>query len=170
MSASKLPPPGLRPFLPADVPALADLFRESIFELTGDDYGPAQQAEWAATADDEERFAARLEKALTLVATIAGEPVAFVSLKGADTIDMLYVLPSAARQGLATMLLDAIEKLAVARGAARLRVDASDTARDLFERRGFKPQQRNSVPLGAEWLANTTMEKALGAPAKSPPR
>ena len=161
--ASKLPPPGLRPYLPADTPALADIFRESIHELTGDDYSPGQQAEWAGRADDEEAFAARLAGELTLVATIAGEPVAFASLKGTDVIDMLYVLPSASRQGLASLLLDALEKLAAARGARRLSVDASDTARDLFDRRGYKPQRRNTVPLGAEWIANTTMEKALDA-------
>jgi putative acetyltransferase len=160
---SSLPPPGLRPYLPADAPVLADLFRESIAELTGDDYSPDQQAEWAATADDEEEFGARLAAALTLVATIAGEPVAFVSLKGKDVVDMLYVLPSAAGQGLGTMLLGAIEKLAAARGAQRLTVDASDAARDFFERRGFRAQRRNTVPLGGEWLANTTMEKALDA-------
>ena len=28
----------LRPYLPADAPALADLFRASIAELTGEDY------------------------------------------------------------------------------------------------------------------------------------
>jgi putative acetyltransferase len=160
---SSLPSPGLRPYLPADAPVLADLFRESILELTGEDYDPDQQAEWAATADDEEAFGARLAGALTLVATVAGEPVGFASLKGADHIDMLYVLPSAAGQGLGTMLLDALEKLAAARGAKRLTVDASDTARNLFERRGFRAQRRNTVPLGGEWLANTTMEKALGA-------
>jgi putative acetyltransferase len=161
--ARTLTPPGLRPFLPADTPRLADIFRESIYELAEDDYSPAQQAEWAARADDEEALGARLASALTLVATIAGEPVGFASLKGADMIDMLYVLPSVARQGIATLLLDALEKLAAARGAKRLTVDASDTARDFFDKRGYKPQRRNSVPLGEEWLANTTMEKALGA-------
>jgi putative acetyltransferase len=76
------------------------------------------------------------------------------------------VLPSVARQGIATLLLDALEKLAAARGAKRLTVDASDTARDFFDKRGYKPQRRNSVPLGGEWLANTTMEKALVAAAR----
>ena len=33
-----LPKPGLRPFLPDDVPVLAAIFAASIEELTGDDY------------------------------------------------------------------------------------------------------------------------------------
>ena len=59
------------------------------------------------------------------------------------------------------MLVDALEKLAASRGTDALKVDASDTARDFFEKRGYVPQQRNSVSLGNVWFANTTMKKAL---------
>ena len=43
----------------------------------------------------------------------------------------------------------------------KLTVESSDNAQEFFRRRGFKAMQRNSVPLGGEWFANTTMEKAL---------
>ncbi len=49
-----LPKPGLRPYLPADVPMLAAIFVAAIEGLTGDDYSEAQQEAWAATAEDEE--------------------------------------------------------------------------------------------------------------------
>ena len=71
-----LPKPGLRPFLPADVPLLAEIFRASIEELTGDDYSEAQQEAWASRADDE-NFEKRLSDALTLVATMDGSPLGF---------------------------------------------------------------------------------------------
>jgi putative acetyltransferase len=160
--AVSLPKPGLRPFLPADGPLLADIFRESIMELTGDDYTEAQRVAWAASADDEVGFVRRLAGGLTLVATLAGSPVGFVTLAGTDTIDLLYVHPAASRLGAATLLVDAIEKLAEARGARRLKTDASDTARDFFAGRGFQVQRRNTVPRGREWLGTTTMEKMLG--------
>ena len=48
-----------------------------------------------------------------------------------------------------------------ARGAKRLTTEASDSAQDFFKKRGFVAQQRNTVLRGGEWLANTTMEKAL---------
>ena len=63
------------------------------------------------------------------------------------------------------MLVDALEKLAGARGAKTLTVDASDTAEPLFRKRGYTPKQRNTVTLNGEWLANTTMQKALGGDA-----
>jgi putative acetyltransferase len=151
----------LRPFLAADAPVLAAIFQASIEELAAEDYSAAQQAAWAAQADDETAFAERLAGGLTLVATIAGAPVGFATLQGAEHVDMLYVHPSAAGQGVATLLLDALEKLARARGAKRIGADVSDTARAFFERRGFAAERRNTVALGDEWLGNTTMQKRL---------
>jgi putative acetyltransferase len=162
-------PAGLRPFLPSDGPLLAEIFRASISELTTDDYSEAQQAAWMASAGDEAAFAARLAGELTLVATIDGDAVGFAALKGNDMLDMLYVHPAAAGQGIGAQLCDALEKLAAARGATRLTADASDTALGFFERRGFVPQQRNSVPRNDEWLANTTVQKTLSAPQRTMP-
>ncbi|MDF0495906.1 GNAT family N-acetyltransferase [Bradyrhizobium yuanmingense] len=156
------PKPALRPFLPADVPMLAAIFAASIEELTGDDYSEAQQEAWMAAAEDEE-FGKRLASDLTLIATLEGSPVGFASLRGNDHIRMLYVHPAVAGQGIATMLVDALEKLAGGRGATSLSVDASDTAEGFFAKRGYTAQQRNSVTMNDEWLANTTMKKTLGA-------
>ncbi len=160
---------GLRPFLPSDTPRLAEIFRAGVSELTVEDYTEAQQAAWMASADDEEAFGARLAGALTLVAILDGEAVGFASLKGRDAIDMLYVHPAAAGQGIGGQLTDALEKLAAARGATKLSADASDTALGFFERRGYVPQQRNSVARDGEWLANTTVQKTLAAPAQGAP-
>ena len=163
MMARAHPQLALRPFLPADTPLIAEIFRAGIAELTGDDYDAAQQDAWAAAADDETAFGERLAAELTLIGTLEGSPVGFISLVGPDKIDMLYVHPAVAGRGVATLLCDAIEKLAAARGTTRLTADASDTARGFFEHRGFIPQRRNSVTLGGEWFANTTMEKPLAA-------
>jgi putative acetyltransferase len=161
MSGVATPQFALRPFLPADAPVVAEIFRAAIVDLTGDDYSKAQQEAWAAAADDEAGFAQRLGRQLTLVVTMQGSPVGFASLASNDRIDMLYVHPGVAGHGAAAMLADALEKLANARGTKALTVDASDTARGFFEKRGYVAQQRNSISVGNEWLANTTLTKAL---------
>src|ERR1700757_3351644 len=102
--------PALRPFLPADVPMLAAIFVAAIQEMTGDDYSEAQQEAWAAVVEDEAAFGEKLAGELTLIATLQNAPVGFASLKDNDCIDMLYVHPSVAGQGIATMLCDALEK------------------------------------------------------------
>jgi len=142
---------------------LAAIFVASIEELTGDDYTEQQQQAWMEAAESEE-FGKRLAADLTLIATLEGSPVGFASLRGTDHIRMLYVHPAVSRQGIATMLIDALEKLAGGRGAKGLTVDASDTAQSFFAKRGYSAQQRNSITLNDEWLANTTMKKTLGEP------
>jgi putative acetyltransferase len=158
-----LPKPALRPFLATDTPVLAAIFVAAIEQLTGEDYSEAQQEAWASAADDEETFGKRLASELTLIGTLQNSPVGFASLKGADHIDMLYVHPSAAGQGVATLLCDALEKLAGGRGAKKLTVDASDNAQEFFAKRSYVPMQRNTVTVNGEWLANTTMQKSLVA-------
>lgn len=159
MMAVAHPKLALRPFLPADAPVLREIFRDSIEDLTADDYTKAQQEAWASAADDLGVFKTKLSGQLTLVATLEGSPVGFASLEGKDKIDMLYVHPAATGQGVGAMLVDALEKLAGARGTERLTVDASDSARGFFEKRGYVAQQRNTVSVGDEWLANTTLQK-----------
>ena len=163
MSAVAHPTFALRPFLLADTPLLAEIFRASIEELTADDYSESQQEAWASAAEDEEELARRLSGQLTLVATLNGSAIGFASLANNETVDLIYVHPAAAGQGAGTMLVDALEKLALARGAKRLTADVSDSAQDFFAKRGFEPKQRNTVQRAGEWLANTTMEKKLGA-------
>jgi putative acetyltransferase len=166
MTAQAHPQLSMRPWLPADAPLVAEIFRVSIAELTGDDYSEAQQEAWASAAEDDAAFAKKLAGQLTLVAPLNGSSVGFVSLAGSDKLDMLYVHPAAAGHGAGAMLADAIEKLAAARGAAKLKVDASDNAQDFFKKRGYVAQQRSTVMRGEEWLANTSMEKPLAAPVK----
>jgi len=151
----------LRPFLPEDAPVLAEIFRASIEGLAAEDYSESQVDAWAGAADDEEEFAARLAGSLTLIVTMEGSAVGFATLDAPGHIDLLYVHPAVAGKGAGSMLVDALIKLATARGAVKLTVEASDNAQEFFRRRGFKAMQRNTVPLGGEWFANTTMEKPL---------
>lgn len=157
----------LRPFLPGDTMALRELFAQSIEELTQDDYDEDQRAAWASAAEDADAFARRLAQSLTLVVQVDGEYLGFASLKDNKTIDMLFVHPYYAGQGVGTELLTALEKIAAARGTEALSADASDTAQEFFEKQGFGPTQRNSVPIDDQWLSNTTMIKPLKPAASS---
>jgi putative acetyltransferase len=169
--AQTLPKPALRPLLPEDIPVLAAIFVAAIEELAAEDYSEAQREAWASAADDEDQFGKRLASQLTLIATLQNSSVGFASLKGADHIDMLYVHPSATGQGVASMLCDALEKLAGGRGAKSLTVDASDNAEGFFLKRGYVAKQRNTVTVNGEWLANTTMQKTLASDTpKGPPQ
>ncbi|GGK37237.1 GNAT family N-acetyltransferase [Salinarimonas ramus] len=164
---TRTPPVALRPLLADDVVVCAQIFRDAIEALTGEDYDVGQQEAWASAADDLDAFGARLGKALTIVAVEDGEVVGFASLEGNETFDMLYVAPDASGRGVATTLSDAIEKLAGARGTKVLSVKASDTALPFFMDRGYEPRERATVHRAGQWLASTTMTKALEPPQTS---
>ena len=159
--------PALRPYLPKDVPFLLRMTRGSITQLAQDEYSPGQIEAWVESFSDEAAFAARLAAGLTLVATIDGFPAGYAMLKGKDEIDLLYVAPGLVRRGVASALVEALEKLAAARGATQLSAKASDVARPFFSARGYEPQSRNTVPLGDEWLGHTVMMKSFGAQPSS---
>jgi putative acetyltransferase len=152
----------LRPFLKEDLELLAEILCASIETLTQDDYDEEQRAAWmAGVIEDDDSFLKRLSEQLTILVLEEGEPVGFASLRGKDELDLLYVHPAYVRQGYGTALVDALERLAGARGATTIITNASETARPFFEKRGYVGQSRNTVIIGGEWLANTVMRKDL---------
>jgi putative acetyltransferase len=161
MSAGVFPKPSLRPYQQSDLESLAEIRFAAIEELTVDDYDEAQRQAWASLADDDEAFAETLAKGLTLVAEIGGEPVGFITLHEGGLIDQLYVHPSVARTGVATALCDAIERQAATHGATALVADVSDTAKPLFEARGYRAEHRHTIEIDGQWLGNTRMKKVL---------
>ena len=158
---------GLRPYLPTDASTCAQMFRDSVELLTDDDYDEEQRTAWASGADDEKAFGRKLADGLTLVALVDGAPAGFAMLK-VDVIDFLYVSPSFVRRGVGAALLDALTKLARARGVVKLKADVSETARPLFTKSGFIGERRNLVSIGDAWLPNTTMSAVL-TPTNHPP-
>lgn len=160
-ASAAFPKPTLRPYLAADLPLLAEIRLAAIEELTIEDYDEAQRQAWADLADDEEGLGETLKKSLSLVALVGGAPVGFIALADGGRIDQLYVHPAVARTGVASALCDAIEKLARARNLESVVVDASDTAKPLFDGRGYVAERRNTIPVEDVWLGNTRMKKKL---------
>lgn len=151
----------LRPYVPADLMPLRELFAQAVEELTQDDYDEEKRLAWISTVEDAPAFGKRLATMLTLVVQVKGEYAGFAALRDNSHIDMLFVHPYFVGQGIGTTLADALERIAAARGTEAVTVDASETAEPFFEERGYVPFRRNSVPIDDQWLANTTMRKAL---------
>jgi putative acetyltransferase len=154
----------LRPFLPADAELLAILMQASIEELAADDYTAEQRDAWAAAAEAPD-FARTLAGNLTLVALDEdGEPIGFAVLMQNRAISHVHVHPDLIGNGIGRMLLEALAKLAAARGAEGLVADATDNAKGFFAALGYQEKARNTVQRGEEWLGATTMELVLSAP------
>lgn len=152
----------LRPALPRDYEDLGILFQASIEELAFDRLDENQRAAWQAKAEDPSRWAKHLSGLLTLVAEEDGEPVGFAAMRDNAIVEHVHVHPDLAFMGVGSQLMDALERLAMARGAKKLQVAASDNAQGFFEKLGFVALRRSAISAGEEWLPPATvMEKAL---------
>ena len=152
------------PILPQDAPMLAEIFRASVEELTEDDYSGRSRRPGPSAADDLEEFARAARQASD------ADRHAWTARRSAssrsttrDQIDLLYVHPAVAGQGVGTMLCRCAGEARGRARRARLTVDASDTAREFFEQRGFTPSSATPSASATSGSRNTTMEKKLAA-------
>jgi putative acetyltransferase len=152
----------VRPFLPRDTGPLRELFAQSIDELCTEDYDDDQRLAWISRVEDAAAFGKRLAGMVTLVVQVDSDYAGFASLKDNGTIDMLYVSPHYAGEGIGTTLAETLERLAAGRGAKEITVASSETAVMFFEARGYIASSRNLVPVDNQWLSNTTLTKKLG--------
>jgi putative acetyltransferase len=156
----------VRPYLPGDAAALCELFAQSIDELCTEDYDEDQRLAWISGAADSRAFGGRLAAMTTLVVMVGTDYGGFAALKDNAVLDMLYVNPHYAGEGIGTTLADTLERLAAGRGAKDITVESSETAVMFFEARGYVANRRNMLPVGDQWLTNTTLTKKLGDSAK----
>ena len=148
----------IRSYEPQDAQASLSIFLHAVRITAAADYSPEQIAAWTAgDGDGVQAWARRRGVTETWIAEQNGVVVGFSDLDEAGYIDMMFVHPASGRTGVASALLDHIRKLAAERGIGELTVNASITARALFERHGFTVQVAQQVELGAVKLANYRM-------------
>lgn len=156
-----MPDAMVRRYVPADAAGIAQVFHASVHGLARAQYSPEQLNAWSPAPRDAAWYQARAASRAVWVAERGGEILGFAELEPDGHVDMVYAAPSAARQGVATALYQAIETHARERGLARLFVEASETALPFFTRMGFGSPQRREVERGGIRLHNYAMEKAL---------
>lgn len=91
----------------------------------------------------------------------ADRVMGFVDLEADGHIDFLYVDPDAAGQGVATRMLDELERSARSAGIERLYVEASEPARRVFERRGYTVTARRDFEISGVAIHNYAMERLI---------
>ena len=106
---------------------------------------------------NETRWRQKLADSIGLVAVVNSQPVGFITAIGTH-IDLLFVSPDRARQGIGGAL---IEALCTQYPAQILTVDASITAKPCFTAHGFKVVAEQRVAARGEWFINYRMEKRV---------
>ncbi len=151
----------VRLYVPADVDALIDLFRQAVRRIAIRDYSEAQVRAWAPDVADRQSWVERRASRPTWVAEIDGRVAGFTDLEPDGHLDMMYVHPDHQGQGVARALLAQVEEAAAAQKLARLFTEASITARPFFEKKGFRLITPQTVHVRGQDLVNYRMEKFL---------
>jgi len=152
----------LRPFRSGDAEALADLYRRSVLHYGPSAYSAAQVEAWASTASAARIGANCTDGRLVLVAVDAADRhLGWGDLEADGHLDFLYVAPEAQGLRVGSALYAALEDHARSAAMPRIYVEASELARRLFEKRGFRVQHRNDLRIGDVDIHNFSMEKHL---------
>lgn len=152
----------IRRFTPSDADALASIFHTSIREAGILDYSSEQVAAWSPSRPDPERYVRQAEGRILLVAVDNDDqPVGYGDLEADGHIDHLYCRPDMIGTGVGSALCASIEEAAKEAGIAVLFVEASEGARRLFERRGFRVDARNDFTIDGVAIHNYRMSKLL---------
>ena len=147
----------LRPYEEGDLQAVVSLFYDTIHSVNLEDYTPEQADAWAPKEPDSSRWRNLLTGEDTWVAVQDGRIVGFANRDG-EYFDCLYVHKDYQRRGVAKAR---IEGRAAAEDHAKIRTDASLTARPFFERRGYAVIRRQCVHRAGQVLVNFAMERSI---------
>lgn len=151
----------IRPYKPADLNAIIDLFNGSVRQVASRDYNAAQIDAWAPIAVNTRLWSERLERKPTFVAEYQSQVAGFSDLEPAGQIDMLFVHCEYQGLGVARSLMNHILLKARDQNLAELTTDASITARPFFERSGFLVLNQQDVQLRGQNFRNFRMARAL---------
>lgn len=151
----------LRHATQADLPALKALFVQTIQQACTNDYTPAEIKVWTSTVENADRWQLMLDTQCVLVAHEGDAVAGFGTLKEGNYLDFMYVHPDFLRRGIASQLLEALEKEAQKHSTATISSDISITARPFFERKGYVVIRKNHNERDGEVLINFKMEKSI---------
>lgn len=152
----------IRDYQPNDARALTDIFYNAVHATTAGHYSQQQINAWAPLPKDYALWQQRLNDKPPFVAIVDGQVVGFITLEADGHIDLTYVHQNYQRRGIASALYQHLEQQARQRGITKLYVEASELARPLFEKQGFRLVRRNQVCRNNIQLVNWSMEKSIG--------
>ena len=147
----------IREYAAHDLSAIIDLIGRSVRELASRDYTSAQISAWWPERPDVGAWERRLATGTTFVAVREGRVVGVLRMETSEHIDLLFVHPAFARQGVARALHDRAMRWAIDAGASRLTAHVSITARPFFDRMGFRVVAPQTVERHGVHLRNFRM-------------
>ncbi|AHA06968.1 MULTISPECIES: GNAT family N-acetyltransferase [Bacillus] len=149
----------IRTFQKEDLETVLQLFYETVHTVNARDYNELQLQAWAPKRLDRERWLQSLEKNICYVAEYRGVIVGFGDYNDEHYIDRLFTHKDYQGKGVASYILQKLEKEAVNLGHGDIYTEASITAKSFFERKGFICIKEQKKQHNGQIFINYVMKK-----------
>lgn len=150
-----------RLYMPKDLDDVLKLFYESVHSICMNDYTSEQLDAWAPKNPDVYRWEASLNKNHTLVIEKNNHIVGFGNVGETGYLDRLFVDKNYLRQGIASTLVEQLEKYARMKGIVFMNTSASITSKPFFESQGYIVLEEQIVERKGVRIKRYLMEKKL---------
>lgn len=128
----------IRLFEPNDLNKVIDLFIETVHEVNQKDYSSAHLNAWAPKDKNHySNWSDLLTANTTLVAILNDIIVGFGTLTHEGVIHLFYIHKDYQRQGIAVLLLQALEQAAKNANSPSVSVNANSTSKPFFIKKGY---------------------------------
>lgn len=153
----------IRPYEVGYAKFLPEIYRKAVQEIGLTSYSADQIAVWSSLAPSESDFRQRAKDGRYIFVAVdkAGRSVGYADLEPDGHIDHIYCAPDAGRKGLGTALALTLEAHARSKRLKTLRVEASEIARPVFERLGYRIERKRDLTITGVEIHNYAMTKPL---------
>lgn len=146
----------------SDVVELKDLFKQTILAINSRDYSQEEVEDWASCGDDLSNIGEMIKTHYFIVAVNQlSQIVGFSSITPQGYLHSMFVHKDFQGKGIATLLLEEIERYATATGIMRITSEVSITARPFFEKWGYTVEVEQKRKADQLCLTNYWMAKGL---------
>lgn len=142
-----------------DAVELRELFQNTVLVINRRDYSQAEVEDWASCGDNLSKIEDMIKTHYFIVAVNQqSQIVGFSSITSQGYLHSMFVHKDFQGEGIATMLLEEIERYAITAGITRITSEVSLTARPFFEKKGYvveeeQKRKANQLSLTNFWMA-----------------
>lgn len=146
----------------SDAVELKDLFQNTVLSVNRRNYSQEEVEDWALCGNDISHIKDMINSHYFIIAVNQeSQIVGFSSITPQGYLHNMFVHKDFQGMGVASVLLDEIERYAEVAGIDRITSDVSLTALPFFEKRGFVVEKKQKHKANNLFLTNFAMSKPL---------